>query len=362
MKKSSKFAVWLLAASVFVPVAGAQNKSHRSTPSKGYQVTDLGTLGGSFSQANGINDFNQVVGSASTTSDTSTHAFLWTKKGGIQDLGTLAGGTNSSAQGINDNITDNGIGHVAGSSDFNDPVNGLVTHAFIFKKGAISDLGTLGGVNAGANGFNLFGAAGFSFLTGNFAQHATLWTSNGPQDLGTLGGVNSQGFGVSAFNQVVGSSDTATGSTDAFLFNPKTKTLTDLGTLGGLNSQASAISLLGQQVTGFSTLAGEAVTHAFLFAKGTMKDIGSLGGTFAQGNGVDDFGDAVGSSNTTNDADVHAFIFTQKGGLQDLNTLIPTNSGWDLNSAQAINDGGYIVGAGVLNGQTHGFLLTPNRK
>jgi probable HAF family extracellular repeat protein len=64
-------------------------------------MQDLGTLGGRFSQAGGINDQGQVIGSADTA-DGSTHAFLWTASDGMQDLGTLTGGTFSEAFGIND--------------------------------------------------------------------------------------------------------------------------------------------------------------------------------------------------------------------------------------------------------------------
>jgi probable HAF family extracellular repeat protein len=45
--------------------------------------------------------------------------------------------------------------------------------------------------------------------------------------------------------------------------------------------------------------------------------------------------------------------------MLDLNNLIPANSGWLLQIANAINDQGQIVGQGTLNGQTEAFLLTP---
>jgi len=46
--------------------------------------------------------------------------------------------------------------------------------------------------------------------------------------------------------------------------------------------------------------------------------------------------------------------------MYDLNTLIPANSGWVLIAASHINDAGQIVGVGLLNGNLHGFLLTPS--
>ena len=60
-------------------------------------MTDLGTLGGTFSQAFGINARGQVVGQSTVAIGQS--AFLW-EAGTMTDLSTL-GGTGSVASGIN---------------------------------------------------------------------------------------------------------------------------------------------------------------------------------------------------------------------------------------------------------------------
>jgi len=49
----------------------------------------LGTLGGSASQANAVNDLRQIVGSSTITGDTDEHAFLWTSQRGMQDLNSF---------------------------------------------------------------------------------------------------------------------------------------------------------------------------------------------------------------------------------------------------------------------------------
>ena len=76
---------------------------------------------------------------------------------------------------------------------------------------------------------------------------------------------------------------------------------------------------------------------------------------------MNDYGDAVGGySLDARAAAGDAFLYTQAGGMQNLNDLIDPSSGWDLGSADAVNDSGDIVGCGYNpQGQFHAFLLTP---
>jgi hypothetical protein len=54
-----------------------------------------------------------------------------------------------------------------------------------------------------------------------------------------------------------------------------------------------------------------------------------------------------------------AFQWSAAAGFQDLNSLIPRDSGWVLESATAINDRGEIVGRGDFDRDDRGFLLIP---
>src|SRR5262245_33908511 len=85
----------------------------------GYISTDLGTLGGSYRQAFGINNAGQVVGRAALSDHSADRAFLY--DGVMRDLGTL-GGNNSGAFGIND------AGHVVGYAQLSDGTQ----HAFLY--------------------------------------------------------------------------------------------------------------------------------------------------------------------------------------------------------------------------------------
>jgi probable HAF family extracellular repeat protein len=313
-----------------------------------YTVTDLGTLGGNFSNGTGINASGQVTGN-SNTSGGENRAFLY--DGTMHDLGTLGSTFSDGGTGINDS------GQVTGSSSW---TSGL--HAFLYD-GTMHDLGTLGGEESGGNGINNSGhVTGGSGLAGNAIWHAFLYDGV-MHDLGTLGGTLSGGWGINDSGQVSGSSETIAGdftSTRAFLWTPTTPngatgTMLALGTLGGASSEGFGIDASGH-VTGASYTV-ESAQHAFLY-DGMMHDLGTLGGTVSTGQGINDSGQVTGWS-YTNSGDTHAFVYTEGSGMVDLNSLIDPLAGWTLIRGWAINDAGQITGTGQIGGQTRAFLLTP---
>src|ERR1700726_1581743 len=83
-------AITFLAALTLDVRLDAQVQQYDNKESRRYTVIDLGTLGGTFSQALGINDKSEVVGFSSLPGDNVVHAFLW-RKGVMIDLGTLSG-------------------------------------------------------------------------------------------------------------------------------------------------------------------------------------------------------------------------------------------------------------------------------
>src|SRR5207245_1958234 len=110
-----------------------------SSPNVFAGPTDLGTLGGTNSDAIAVSGSGQVVGESSTAGDTASHAFSWTSGGGMVDLGTL-GGTFSEASAVT------GSGQVVGQSATS---GNAATHAFSWTSGGgMVDLGTLGGTNS----------------------------------------------------------------------------------------------------------------------------------------------------------------------------------------------------------------------
>jgi probable HAF family extracellular repeat protein len=311
-----------------------------------YVITDLGTFGGTTSSATAINSLGQVVGTAWFPGNVYSHAYLYSN-GVKQDLGTLAapGLTNiqSTALALNSS------GQVVGNSNLT--IAGP-THAFLYNGGVMRDLGTLGGSDSNALGINRTGqVVGYAeYNPSSLTTHAFLYSGGVMRDLGTLGGSFSEAFGINDAGQVVGTSyikgDTAL---HAFLFS--NGIVQDLGAvMGATNSVAYAINNLGQ-VVGYSE------NGAFLYADGLRHDLGTLGGNASQALALNDLGEVVGFADTATGAR-HAFLYSG-GVMVDLNGLLPPGSGWVLNQATGINDSGQIVGEGTINGQTHGFLLSP---
>jgi len=171
-------------------------------------MQDLGTLGGADAEALFINERGQVVGHSYTGSTASslcqypllTDSFIWEKNTGMVDLGTL-GGTCTEATDLNQK------GQVVGSSNL---AGDQSQHAFLWSHGAIHDLGgSLGGSFLGAYGVNEYGeAAGYAYHPDNTIFHAVLWRGIGQMtDLGVIGDDQcSYAAVINASEQVAGSS------------------------------------------------------------------------------------------------------------------------------------------------------------
>ncbi|GAA3352040.1 hypothetical protein GCM10020358_84620 [Amorphoplanes nipponensis] len=123
----------LLTALLTAPLAATLATGTPATPAaataRQYTVTDLGTLGGLSTEVYDLNDKGVAVG-RSLTADGELHAFSW-KKGRITDLGTLPGGHYAEAHGINED------GVIAGTA-----LNAAGEYrAVIWRHGRITDLG-----------------------------------------------------------------------------------------------------------------------------------------------------------------------------------------------------------------------------
>jgi probable HAF family extracellular repeat protein len=327
-----------------------------------YAITDLGTLAAGSARVHDINSQDQVVGASGYPHGSDTHAFFWTKEGGMRNLGVLPGGDYSVASGLND------AGQVVGTSNSR---NGI--RAFLWtKQNGLMQLPSLSATNAsGAYGINQAGE-----IVGVAGGHAALWNGSAIQDLGTLGGSCSEAHSINRTGEIVGVADTRTGP-HAFLWT-HAGGMRDLGTLpGDTSSRANRVNDQGAVVGASEGMDG---VQAFIWtSESGMQVIGSLqGGGYGEAFGINNRGEVVGQSGSA--LGTRAFLWTRGSTVTDLNDLVPNlPPGTILTGAFSINDKGEIVAFGVSNpklsihrsanmddhlhsGPTHVFLLTPETK
>ena len=330
-----------------------------------YAVSDLGTFGGTNGMAYGINNHEQIVGTAQTAMG-NYHAFMF-DGGRMTDLGTM-GGSNSWAYGIND------TGWMVGAAEM--PMTNM--HAFLCTNALLNpmmmDMGTFGGSNSAAWMIDMHGdMVGWAAMT-NGSHHGFFMTNSlmgDMMDLGTAGGTNSELYCINSNRMVAGFAMMSNGtmqpimSTNAMLGSSGMMTMS-MGGMGASGGQSWSINNMGDTV-GMAQMPG-GNHHAVVSGTGGMMggrmnvDLGTLGGTNSIAYCLTDAGTAVGTAQMINGM-MHAFMVTNVMGgtvrMMDLNDMIPTNSGWELMEARGMNTAGQIIGWGMHGGHTNAFLLTP---
>ena len=216
-------------------------------------MTDIGTLGGSRGIATAINNGGQVTGQSYTTSG-AWRAFLWTKSGGISNLGVPSGEDGSSGLDVND------AGQVAVLGWSGTETN---QRAYVWTSGAWTPLGTLGGSYSKAKAINNSGhAVGWADTTGNASRPSVMWKDGAIVDLGNIEAAD------------INDSDQALGRVGNHAIVWDNGTVTDLGTLGGTQSYGNHINNAGQ-VAGWAYNAGEAMT-AVVWDHGVITNLNTL--------------------------------------------------------------------------------------
>jgi probable HAF family extracellular repeat protein len=350
-----------------------------------YNVVDLGTLGGATSFALDVNNERQVTGNSLVTADPGAtgsllRAYLW-DAGSMTNLGSMpprppSVSTNRFARGYA--VNDAGV--VVG--EFNNDSS----RAFVYSGGVMTGLTRLAGDNDNGVAHDVNNAGVIVGISSNGSvSRATRWADSGsgyaPSDLGTIAGTataTGRAWAINDLGVVAGQSTNASGTTQATLWSDGSITnLTSLGD-GARFSQAFAVNddnvVVGSSFTGqtvgalIGTSSTTSITRAFVWHSGAITELSPFN-LYAPGNAgpatnyhsaandVNNAGLIVGNSQRVASSPAVATLW-REGVPIDLNSLIPAGSGWNLLSAEGINDRGDIVGHGMFNGSSRAFLLT----
>jgi len=293
-----------------------------------YTITDLPSLGGTNSRANSINNRTWLAGYSNLAGNQSRHGALW-RHGALTDLGTL-GGPNSAV-----------TWSVKGDS-------GIV--AGIAQTAAPDPLG------------EAWSSAAFYPPPNNtgFINLGFVWENGTMRALPTLGGNNGFATGANSRGQIVGWAENSVHDPTCVppqqlqfrpvVYGPNANQIREFplpagdtsGAATGINEQGQAVGISGicDQAVGRYTAA-----HALLWEKnGQIVDLGNLGALFWNTpTNINQRGDVVGFAGAPNDPDgnfLQAFIWTREGGIRPLGFL----PGDVHSEAYGINEKRQVVG------------------
>jgi probable HAF family extracellular repeat protein len=364
-------------------------------PKIGYTMTLLGTLGGEYSSAKGMNVHGDIVGYSETAPINGRnwqHGFLSVADpdGGrtMIDLNDLF----LAEELIADFDFTTGTGWVVGvANDINDAgqiigqirimENGALVDRFAFRYTPVIDqapayLDNLGTIYEGddpgsvsANAINNLGqVAGGARIAAQGLYHAFVWTiESGFTDLGLMNGHQTIAADINDNGQVCGHH-----GYNQHAWRHSGQGFEDLGKLRkgkGGKSMAFSINEAGD-VAGSSTIDVQG-DHAFRYTDvGDMEDLGTLGGTYSYGGHLNNFRDVVGRAHTKSGA-IHAFLFTDKTGMIDLDNLTVLEVEYSVVdlvetpyygrfNPDGINDFGEIFGNTSNPHPSQAFVLTPS--
>ncbi|GAA2367063.1 hypothetical protein Cme02nite_29260 [Catellatospora methionotrophica] len=299
----------------------------------GPHIVTLGTLGGSCcSEAMAINDDGVVTGYAMIDVARNTHhAFRW--KGGVMtDLGTL-GGDRSFATAINDN------GWIVGYSELTP--GDLVTHAFLWRPGiGMTDLGLPGSASL-ATGISDSGViVGHYLLDGDF--HGFRWAAGVTTTITGPDGARFMPAGINKYGKLGGTLGTTPPGDPATWKNGQV-------VASGLIGNATAINDNGD----VSGTYGDSRQGAFVWrADGTVLHLSMpAGGEQALTTGINESRHTVGSRSAV-DGSTRAVYWSEFGTPRLLPGLWA--GGWS--GAQDVNRLGQTVGMAYRTGSAYDYV------
>jgi probable HAF family extracellular repeat protein len=322
-----------------------------------YKVDILRNVpGGTYTVASAINNHGQIAGTAYGPSECGPSAIgcAATWSGTTPTLlGAVPNALLSEASGINDR------GEVVGSAVI---APGVPFDAIVWNHGTPTVLNHLPAPDSLTSVASAINNAGL--IVGNsdsgYGNQAVVWNGITPTSLAAS---CSAANGINGAGQIVGNisncSEGGIYTNYALLFNGAITI--ELPTLGESNSSAVSIND-SLEIVGYSTTLSGA-QHAAYWDHARVLDLGTLGGESSAAAGINAQGDVVGWADTTSQGSHAAYWHKADSKPVDLNTEIgeKEKAQITLTDAVAINDRCVIVANGYDNktGVAESFVLSP---
>lgn len=303
----------------------------------GWTITDI--LDPWNGQALAINNRGEVSGWMYSNDGPFHHAFVWSN-GRITDLGAPNGQYGADVSGMSNN------GYLVGNAQ-----NG---QAMLYRNGqwtVLPEHGTFNDVNEAGT------AVGGMFLPGNSDSHAVMYKNGAITDLGTMGGGGwSTAWAINNSGTIVGNASLPTPPFSGLWifrgFVYENGVMRDIGTLGGTSSYLYDVNNSGMAVGCSDTASGRLV--ATVYRNGVLQPLAEIPGNSCA-RSVNERGDVVGST------DAGGGWLYSNGTLTMLAQIPEVRAaGYTQIGPIAINDRGWITGTGykpATGGQS--FVLIP---
>ncbi len=181
---------------------------------------------------------------------------------------------------------------------------------------------------------------------------AGFWSRGRFFDIGTFGGLISYAHDINNLSEVVGVAQDSSGKQHPFLWRNGQKY--DLGFLPGTDGCVAMGVNDHSVVVGYCTAGSEIV--GFRSEHGIMRPLPRACGSQSWPKKINNEGIIVGVCSDPG-YNYRSAVWMPDGNGFDLNTLLPPDSGWNLEDLININDRNEAIGRGTYNGIGRAFLV-----
>jgi probable HAF family extracellular repeat protein len=194
----------------------------------------------------------------------------------------------------------------------------------------------------------------------DYSQRCFMWkSSSGSVDLGTLSeGDACVALSVNKYDQVTGAANVMPNSSDDHAFVWASGVFTDLG-VPFRGDSATGTSINDNGVVVGNSYFGGHPTKAFMW-NGSLVKLDPLNAFAAsEANAINNLGQIVGWVKKSASSGPLAVRYNEEHRAVLLAEEVLNVEGWKLSTATSINDDGIIVGVGIYDHASHGYMILP---